>query len=53
VKKCLELAVSCKEKNPINRPFIWDVVRELNEIRESSLEKVSSYASTGANNICY
>ncbi|XP_066355712.1 uncharacterized protein [Miscanthus floridulus] len=47
VKKCLELAVSCMEQTPINRPFIWDIVRELNkldswdgQIRESSLEKI-------------
>jgi len=46
------------EQTPINIPFIWDVVRELNEldswdgqIRESSLEKVSSCVSTEPDNI--
>ncbi|KAK3119795.1 hypothetical protein QOZ80_9AG0675300 [Eleusine coracana subsp. coracana] len=32
VKKCLELALQCTRKNPIRRPFIWEILEELNEI---------------------
>ncbi|KAK3136863.1 hypothetical protein QOZ80_5BG0443880 [Eleusine coracana subsp. coracana] len=32
VAKCIELAQWCKRDNPIDRPYIWDVFRELNQI---------------------
>lgn len=39
VTKCLELASSCVHEDPTQRPFMWDIIRELKESdRKSSLD---------------
>jgi hypothetical protein len=55
VTKCLELAQSCKNEKPTERPNIEDIIRTLNNEMEntgrhisdgngSTVEQVSSYA---------
>ncbi|XP_066336270.1 cysteine-rich receptor-like protein kinase 43 [Miscanthus floridulus] len=37
VTKCLELAQSCLHKDPNRRPFVWDIIRELNKLDKEDL----------------
>jgi coatomer subunit beta' len=37
VTKCLELAQSCLHKDPNIRPFVWDIIRELNKLDKEDL----------------
>ncbi|XP_066337409.1 receptor like protein kinase S.2-like isoform X3 [Miscanthus floridulus] len=37
VTKCLELAQSCLHKAPNRRPFVWDIIRELNKLDKEDL----------------
>ncbi|KAG2563345.1 cysteine-rich receptor-like protein kinase 25 [Panicum virgatum] len=37
VTKCLELAQSCLHKDPSRRPFVWDIIRELNKLDKEDL----------------
>jgi hypothetical protein len=54
VTKCLELAQSCKNQKPTERPNVEDIIRALDEIENtgrhfsdatgSTVEQVTSYA---------
>ncbi|CAO2141153.1 unnamed protein product [Urochloa humidicola] len=54
VIKCIKLGLLCQEHDPCKRPFIWDVIRDINKMEstygklrnpyESSVSQISSYA---------
>ncbi|PAN41622.1 hypothetical protein PAHAL_8G056600 [Panicum hallii] len=53
VIKCIKIGLLCQEHDPCKRPFIWDVIRDINEMEsiygqirkpnESSVGQISSY----------
>ncbi|CAO2148079.1 unnamed protein product, partial [Urochloa humidicola] len=55
VIKCMKMGLLCQEHDPCKRPFIWDVIRDINTMEstygkfrnpyyESSVSQISSYA---------
>jgi hypothetical protein len=52
VIKCIKIGLLCQEHDPCKRPFIWDVIRDINEMEsiygqirkpnESSVGQVST-----------
>ncbi|WVZ53729.1 hypothetical protein U9M48_004634, partial [Paspalum notatum var. saurae] len=38
VRKCIELALTCVEKDPQARPFIWDIITVLNQMENGEQE---------------
>ena len=48
VKKCIEIAVNCVEKDRCKRPLIKDIVHELEEL-EAKIKDMSLYSDMSRN----